>query len=35
MEDSALKEMGEAGKEARDEAEGEEVAKLRAARHVS
>jgi len=34
MEDAALREMGEAGKEAKDEAEEEEIAKIRAARHV-
>jgi len=35
MEDSALREMGEAGKEAKDEAEEEELQKIRAARHVN
>lgn len=34
MEDSALQAMGEAGKEAKEEAEEEELHKIRAARHV-
>jgi hypothetical protein len=34
MEDSALREMGESGKEAREEAEEAELDKIRAKHHV-
>jgi hypothetical protein len=34
LEDSALREMGEAGKEAKEEAEGEEISKIMAKHKV-